>query len=163
MNNDELKKKIVDILSDNIRWVPYYFISRGIVYEDDLKNIADALIEAGIGDVKEVNCELTRIEVLKRERFAEEHGFTPDCTPYYIAEQYKHHAEVAERALDKATELAYEYRTEADTLSCSSCPMFEEIFPKCSERGLYVECSKRWKETLIEQAEKELSEEGKDE
>ncbi len=161
MNNDELKKKIVGVLSDNIRWIPFYFINRGFVYDDDLKNIADALIEAGIGDVKEVNCELTRIEVLKRERFAEEHGFTPDCTPYYIAEQYKHRAEVAERALDKATELAYEYRTEADTLSCSSCPMFEEIFPKCSERGLYVECSKRWKETLIEQAEKDLSEEGK--
>lgn len=52
MNNDELKKKIVDILSDNIRWVPYYFISRGIVYEDDLKNLADALIAAGIGDVR---------------------------------------------------------------------------------------------------------------
>ena len=57
MNNDELKKKIVDILSDNIRWVPYYFISRGIVYDDDLKNIADALIDAGMGDVKEAEFE----------------------------------------------------------------------------------------------------------
>jgi len=75
----------------------------------------------------------------------------------------EHRAEVAER-LDKATELAYEYRTEADTLSCSSCPMFDYgIFDRCKDRGLYEECSKRWKEALIEQAEKELSEERKDE
>lgn len=165
MNNDELKKKIMETLKNTV--INYdcghAIRAKNFYTERVFERFTDALIEAGIGDVKEVNCELTRIEVLKRERFAEEHGFTPDCTPYYIAEQYKHHAEVAERALDKATELAYEYRTEADTLSCSSCPMFEEIFPKCSERGLYVECSKRWKETLIEQAEKELSEEGKDE
>lgn len=53
MTNEELKKKIVEILDNNIRWQPYYYISRGIVYEDDLKNIADALIAAGIGDVEE--------------------------------------------------------------------------------------------------------------
>lgn len=53
MNNDELKKKIVGVLSDNIRWIPFYSINRGFVYDDDLKNIADALIAAGIGDVKE--------------------------------------------------------------------------------------------------------------
>lgn len=49
MSNEELKKKIVEILDNNIRWQPYYYISRGIVYEDDLKNIADALIAAGLG------------------------------------------------------------------------------------------------------------------
>ncbi len=43
MNNDELKKKIVGVLSDNIRWIPFYSINRGFVYDDDLKNIADAL------------------------------------------------------------------------------------------------------------------------
>lgn len=46
----------------------------------------------------------------------------------------KHRAEVAERALDKATELAYTYRTQDDTLSCSSCP-FDSIFDRCKERG----------------------------
>lgn len=123
MNNDELKKKILSIV-------------RGAMIEADelpfietTDNIADALIEAGIGDVKEA----------------------------------EHRAEVAERALDKATELAYEYRTEMDTLSCSSCPVFDDIFPRCKDRGLYEECSKRWKEVLIEQAEKELAEERKDE
>ena len=73
----------------------------------------------------------------------------------------KHRAEVAERALDKATELAYTYRTQDDTLSCSSCP-FDSIFDRCKERGLYEDCSKRWKEELLQQAEKELAEEGKD-
>lgn len=63
MNNDELKKKICEILNNNIRWQPYYYISRGIVYEDGLKNIADALIAAGIGDVKEVEYQ---VKVLKR-------------------------------------------------------------------------------------------------
>lgn len=71
--------------------------------------------------------------------------------------EYKHRAEVSERALDKATELAYEYRTEADTLSCSSCPM-SHIFDSCKERGLYKDCAKRWKEELLKQAEKELEE-----
>lgn len=100
MNNDELKKKIADII--------YHTGCTGACCECDYSKYSDtdtycnamlkasALIEAGIGDVKEVNCELTRIEVLKRERFAEEHGFTPDCTPYYIAEQYKLRAEAEE-------------------------------------------------------------------
>ncbi len=63
MNNEELKKKIVEILDNNIRWQPYYYISRGIVYEDDLKNIADAIIAAGIGDVNEAE---HRAEVAER-------------------------------------------------------------------------------------------------
>ena len=80
-------------------------------------------------------------------------------------DEWKRRAEVAERndkikdrALDKATELAYEYRTEADTLSCSSCPMFH-IFDSCKERGLYEDCSKRWKEEILRQAEREIEEE----
>lgn len=91
MNNDELKKKIVDILSDNIRWVPYYFISRGIVYDDDLKNIADALIDAGIGDVKEAE---------NRARAAEFAAKTVTDKAIRKYKEMKHRAEVAERALD---------------------------------------------------------------
>lgn len=62
MTNEELKKKIVEILDNNIRWQPYYYISRGIVYEDDLKNIAEALIEADIGDVSEWKHRAARAE-----------------------------------------------------------------------------------------------------
>ena len=155
MNNDELKKKIADII--------YHTGCTGACCECDYSKHSDAdtyckailkasaLIEAGIGDVKEA--ERLKIELKQKVEYIHE--------LWEAKEDYKHRAEVAERALDKATELAYEYRTEADTLSCSSCPMFEGIFPKCSDRGLYVDCSKRWKEEIMQQAEKELSEEGK--
>lgn len=63
MTNDEVKKKIIDIITETLRWEPYYFISRGIVYENDLPKIADALIEAGIGDMKEAE---HRAEVAER-------------------------------------------------------------------------------------------------
>lgn len=104
MNNDELKKKIVDILSDNIRWVPYYFISRGIVYEDDLKNIADALIEAGIGDVKEAERKSFVFKnelafTIHRARAAELVAKTAAETGILKYEEMKHRAEVAERAV----------------------------------------------------------------
>ena len=109
MNNDELKKKIVGVLSDNIRWIPFYFINRGFVYDDDLKNIADALIAAGIGDVSE----------LKKHRILVKSVSIPNDENFYIVPQteidtkqlyngeeveqivkerdkYKHRAEVAE-------------------------------------------------------------------
>lgn len=93
MNNDEMKRKIVDIIGD------VYLVNapiKNVFKPIFVERIADSLILAGIGDVKKAERELNRIEVLKQERFAEKHGFTPDCTPYYIAEQYKHRAEVAE-------------------------------------------------------------------
>ena len=103
-------------------------------------------IESGeLGDVKE----------LKQELKAQE--LAANAYRIWFAEQ-KYWREVAERALDKATELAYTYRTQDDTLSCSSCP-FDSIFDRCKERGLYEDCSKRWKEELLQQAEKELQEE----
>lgn len=102
-------------------------------------------IESGeLGDVKE----------LKQELKAQE--LAANAYRIWFAEQ-KYWREVAERALDKATELAYTYRTQDDTLSCSSCP-FDSIFDRCKERGLYEDCSKRWKEELLQQAEKRLAE-----
>lgn len=145
MNNDELKKKIVDILSDNIRWVPYYFISRGIVYEDDLKNIADALIEAGIGDVKEAERKSFVFKnelafTIHRARAAELVAKTAAETGILKYEEMKHRAEVAERALGNAVEFMEPYTSVA------------EDNPSTVE-----EC---YKVFLIE-AEKELSEEEK--
>ena len=163
MNNDELKKKIVGIVAmatceaDKLPFV------------ETAEYIANELISAGIGyegEYTDLNCSNSVEEMIK---MCEDCDFPEcrGCEHTYIAvlqiDKLKHRAEVAERALDKATELAYEYRTEADTLSCSSCPMFEGIFPKCSERGLYVDCSKRWKEEIMQQAEKELSAELKGE
>lgn len=147
MTEQELREKIVKIAL-NTSWTDM-FGDHYSIGESAANAIADALIAAGIGDVKE----------------AERKAFVYSAEITHLDNKLKeteHRAEVAERALDKAVELAYEYRTEADTLSCSSCPMGDELFPKCKDRGLYKECSKRWKEQLIEQAERELAEEKKD-
>ena len=111
----EREKMIEIVLDTEITGIKIRNITGGI---STANAIADALIAAGIGDVKEA----------------------------------EHRAEVVERALDNAVELAHELRTEADTLSCSSCPMFH-IFDSCKDRGLYKDCAKRWKEELIKQAE----------
>ena len=51
MNNEELKKKIVDIVQLKLQECPLQ--PHGIMYRDAAEYIADALIAAGIGDVKE--------------------------------------------------------------------------------------------------------------
>lgn len=150
MTDEELKKKIEDILEE------YNFETddgEGWVLSTD--EMADALIAAGIGDVKEAEAEANRYEMLYKLQNQDM------ALAERRAHDAEHRAEVAEKALDKATELAYEYRTEADTLSCSSCPMFH-IFDRCKECGLYKDCSKRWREELLQQAEKELAEGGED-
>lgn len=50
MNNDELKKKIVEVLNSTE-------ISKELS-KDDIYKFADALISAGIGDVKEAECKV---------------------------------------------------------------------------------------------------------
>lgn len=68
MTEQELREKIKNVLSDNMRWQPYYAIMRGIVYEQDLDNLADALIAAGIGDVSEYKHRAEKAErALKNE------------------------------------------------------------------------------------------------
>ena len=148
MTEQETRGKIFNIIREfNVKKRRY---STHTEPSDD-DELADALIAAGVVDksdyasMKETAVRY-KAEVSKAEAKAKE---------------AEHRAEVAEIALDKAVELAYEFRTEADTLSCSSCPMFH-IFDSCKERGLYQDCSKQWKEELIKQAEKELAEERKD-
>lgn len=186
MNNEELKKKIKEILRKRMTEL------LGSCHTDEIPlteegaeailfyadEFADALIAAGIGDLKEHRIFAGKDGSIKQlysgeevEKIVKERKELKDelrSKVEYIHEQdevikeYKHRAEVAERALDKATELAYTYRTENDTLSCSSCSFFDSIFDRCKERGLYEDCSKRWKEELLQQAEKELAEEMKD-
>lgn len=48
MIEQETREKIKKVLDETIRWEPYYYIFRGIVYEGDLDNIADALIAEGL-------------------------------------------------------------------------------------------------------------------
>ena len=149
MTEQELRKKIVEIVIDSI-WKDAE-ADYDSTDESAARTIADALIAAGIGDVSEY--ERLKIELRSKVDYIHE--------LWDVKEDYKHRAEVAEKALDKATELAYTYCTQDDTFSCSSCP-FNSIFDRCKERGLYEDCSKWWKEELLQQAEKELAEERKE-
>ena len=133
MTNEELKRKIAEILDNNIRWQPYYYISRGIVYEDDLKNIADALIAAGLkfdADMEERhNLLLTACQSMEKKK-----------------KEAEHRAEVAERALMNMCE---EYE---DNFEC-------DLYKECnSDKPCYF-CD--YTERL-QQAERELAEERKD-
>lgn len=54
MTNEELKKKIVDVLRGNIEYELHYFPDDNYTeVEFDYDKIADALLSAGIGDVTE--------------------------------------------------------------------------------------------------------------
>lgn len=82
-----------------------------------------------------------------------------------IVEEAKHRSFVFERelvkykmAFDKAIKLAYKIRTDFDVLSCSSCE-FGYAIDVCKKTGLYGDCENRWKEELLQQAEREIEEE----
>lgn len=109
MTNEELKKKIVEILDNNIRWQPYYYISRGIVYEDDLKNIADALIAAGLTFEPIIIHTFERAACSCPEMVALEDMHKEDQE--YI-DALLHRAKVAERALEIAVNKVYDYTYE---------------------------------------------------
>ena len=175
------REKIIDVLNKNftqeVECTPVYTMAdgKGIALPQELCDIfndivtqavipyfTDALITAGL--------KFDAIPEWEYQRYCAYKIIEPQIKGCFDREralkgqlaEAEHRAEVAERALDKAIELAYELRTEADTLSCSSCPMFH-IFDSCKDRGLYKDCAKRWKEEWIKQAEKELAEEKKDE
>ena len=126
MTNEELKKKICDIIA------PYVS-----AYGDD-ERIADALIAAGIGDVKESENKATAAEIVAQAAAS---------TAIEKIEEWKHLAEVAERALDlceTAYILSLNHRaTEGVSLQAIT-----------SDLGVH--------KFFIEQAEKELAEERKD-
>lgn len=141
MTEQEVKDKIKNLLSDNMRWQPYYAIMRGIVYEQDLDNLADALIEAGLI--------FDKTTVILAER-------TNSKTLIHKAQYYdemKHRAEVAEMALKNA---------------CEDVKEIVSFLIELSERvdGLHVEGylpEESEPKAYINRAEKELAEEGKDE
>ena len=153
MNNDELKKKMTDImLNIEITGIPLGSIVGG---NTSANAIANALIEAGIGDLKEAEYKIISAEVSKQERFAEKHGFTPDCTPYYIAEQYKHRAAVAER---KAKYIDNAFHSQM--LKIALDHEYAKKFVKFTT-GTIMKIYEEAIEKAVEQAEKELSEERK--
>ena len=93
MKNEELKKKIIEIIS------PY-------VVERWHEHIADALIVAGIGDVKEAEMERKAYEVAASQYMIEFE------TQKYWREVAEHHAEVAERAGKIAASKVFDYAYE---------------------------------------------------
>lgn len=98
MNNEELKKKIVDIII-NIEWIDIFGIRHGGT-ADGLNNaIADALIAAGIGDVKDLQVQVDSLEITN---IALQAGYDDaEKDRLYWVDKYKeaeHRAEVTERA-----------------------------------------------------------------
>lgn len=53
-------------------------------------------------EIKEMRDE-RRERILRDERFTEKEGFTPDCTPSYIALKYKQELETAKQQIDDLT------------------------------------------------------------
>ena len=168
MNNEELKKKILEIFEKAIG--DWYEKDDGLFAEgytpeegdNRLKAfMADALIAAGIGDVSE----------LKNHRVIAEYSLIPEDDNAYALpnipptvkqfysgeeveqivkerEEYKHRAARAERALCNA-------------LNDDSCYFCNKKSPcECEHRDWG---SKECITVLLRQAEKELAEEGKDE
>lgn len=85
MNNDELKKKIVSVLRENMEYeLQYYPDDNYTEVEIDYGKLADALIAAGIGDVKTVR----------------EIGASASAMAVFEAAKAEHRAEVAEKMFD---------------------------------------------------------------
>ena len=91
MTNEELKKKICDIIA------PYVS-----AYGDD-ERIADALIVAGIGDVSELKKH--RVQIMKDGTIQQFYSGKEVEQIVKERAEYKHRALVAEKALKIATEL----------------------------------------------------------
>ena len=130
MTNEELKKKILSIVRGAM------LEADGLPFIETTDNIADALIAAGIGDVKEAEIERKAYEVASNQ--------------YRIwFKEQRHRAERAERALQYAVS---EYR-------CDECPCLD-----CTaEIRDSQECIDCICEEYKKQAEKDLAEEQKDE
>lgn len=98
MNNDQLKNKIMGIISTVL--LSKVMKEKYILKCGDIERIADALIAAGIGDVKEAE---RKLFVFKNELAEMIQCFTRMETLYKIkSEEVKikeHRAEVAERAV----------------------------------------------------------------
>lgn len=153
MNNEELKRKIIDVLRDNCEYeLRYYPDDNYTEVVIDYEAIADALIEAGIGDVSSEKAMREFAEAFYREKCAEYDllNYQMQKSEYRIAEA-QHRAEAAEKAL----------RNAAPRLKCRGglgkgfCKVDKCDYYHCNNDDGCVK-------SHLEQAEKELAEEGKD-
>ena len=168
MTNDELKMKIVDILKEAMKPIEFGGDREHApeVHYPTEEEIADALIAAGIGDLKEHRIFAGKDGSIKQlysgeevEKIVKERKELKDelrSKVEYIHEQdevikeYKHRAEVAERALKKF----------AENITCEDCPFFSDC--ASSEKMEDLMHSNYCFAEYLKQAEKELAEEGKD-
>ena len=158
MTNDELKKKLSDIiqkagndygkffrqeLEEAFHKGKKHFGNRdcSMTFYD---YIADALIAAGIGDVKEAEAEANRYEMLYKLQNRDM------ALAERRAHDAEHRAEVAERALKRF----------AENISCEDCPFFSDCssLEKMKDSVHSNYCFAEY----LRQAEKELAEERKD-
>ena len=144
MTNDELKKKIIEILEETeYEWTEE---KNGYILQIFYDKLADALIAAGIGDVKDVEAEANRYEMLYKLQNRDM------ALAERRAHDVEHRAEVAERALKNA---------------CEDVKEIVSFLIELSERvdGLHVEGylpEESEPKAYINRAEKELAEEGKE-
>lgn len=150
MTNEELKKKIVEVvLNSEITGIQIRAITGGYSMAN---NIADALIAAGIGDLKEHRIFAGKDGSIKQlysgeevEQIAKER------------DEYKHRAEVVQLVAKRACDIVFSQELDSEDWD-------EVIFNYKKEKGireigitpniLY--------DYLKEQAEKQLAEEGKE-
>lgn len=166
MNNEELKKKIVDILNKIFTErdvIPVHTAPDGkktalpdelceifnkIVVQAVIPYFADALIAAGIGDVKDLQAQ---VNVLEITNIALQAGYDDaEKDRLYWVNKYKeaeHRADVAERALNDCVEY-YSWS--------GLCPVLDCNYNKaCWQKKCTSDIAKCFKI----QAEKELAEE----
>ena len=146
MTEQETREKIVGIITHEYvtdKDYAYIFDPR---IEEKINNMADALIAAGIGDVKDVEAEANRYEMLYKLQNRDM------ALAERRAHDVEHRAEVAERALKNACEDVKETVSFLIELSERVDGLrVEGYLPEESEPKAY-----------INRAEKELAEEGKD-
>ncbi len=177
MTNEEIKNKIVEVLNTVQDFgykslVTYYHdkTSTGSEVGNNVSNdnVADALIAAGIGDVKRHRVFVSKdgkevkqfysgeeVENILKER-NELKVELRDKVDYIheqdeVIKEYKHRAEVAERAL-KIASIKIATMVDEDTPDCKLC----QNYKNCNLTvGL---CSEYMEKYYLEQAEKELAE-----
>ena len=152
MNNDELKKKIVEILEETEHeWTED---KNGYISQIFYDKLADALIAAGIGDVSELKKH--RMLVMKDGTIQQLYSGEEVEQIVNERDEYKHRAEVAE---DELARHKLALRIAGDKFINEVCNMrAEDISDKCDYK-----CDTCFYDYYLQQAEKELQEERKDE
>ena len=100
MTNEELKKKIADVLRGNIEYELHYFPDDNYTeVEFDYGKFADTLIAANIGDVSwwERKCKLCEEDWFLQKKQIEHYAESYKEMLQEDLDKYKHRAEVAER------------------------------------------------------------------